>query len=234
MIVDTNKNVLEAKGHSILIDQKLAESLKFIKEGEFDERLGAPTLKLVGEVSPVTVRAAGSTIVAHAAIFQEDILAKFLKQEKVDEPIQYILAGLAQSRLWLPTFYYVRMSGESNQDISQLVAALKISQKGKKKVLIDRLERRRSAFAHAVTQAATKVAREVSKGEVKSPTLIADVTPFAQGLTAVRTTTASLQELLAAIQNCRAIAEAADDGNAMGAIFKAACRIDELFFGDQK
>ena len=78
MILDTHRNVLEDGGHSILIDQKLAESLKFIKEGEFDEKLGAPTLKLVGEVAPVTVKGSTTTIVAHAAIFQESILDNFL------------------------------------------------------------------------------------------------------------------------------------------------------------
>jgi hypothetical protein len=41
LILDTNKNVLEGKGRPILIDQKLAESLKFIKEGEFDQKLSA-------------------------------------------------------------------------------------------------------------------------------------------------------------------------------------------------
>ena len=65
LILDTNKNVLEGKGRPILIDQKLAESLKFIKEGEFDEKLGAPALKLVGEVSPISVKGAGSSIVSH-------------------------------------------------------------------------------------------------------------------------------------------------------------------------
>ena len=95
MILDTHRNVLEDGGHSILIDQKLAENLKFIKEGEFDEKLGAPTLKLVGEVTPVTVKGPTTTIVAHAAIFQENILDKFLKQEKASNPIEYIYAGLA-------------------------------------------------------------------------------------------------------------------------------------------
>jgi hypothetical protein len=133
--------VLEGKGRPILIDQKLAESLKFIKEGEFDEKLGAPALKLVGEVSPISVKGAGSSIVSHSATFQEDILEKFLKQAKVDQPIQYIYAGLAQSRLWLPLFYFARMSGQSNAEIGNLVEALKISQKGKKKMLMERLDR---------------------------------------------------------------------------------------------
>jgi Schlafen, AlbA_2 len=235
LILDTDKNVLDAKGHSILIDQKLAESLRFIKEGEFDEKHGAPTLKLIGEVTPVTVKGAtATTIVAHAAIFQEDILDKFLNQNNVDQPIQYIYAGLAQSRLWHPIFYYARMSGKTNSEIADLVKNLKVSQKGKKRFLIERLERRRSAFASAVTQLARKISVDISKGSVNTPTTIEEVTPFAQAVTAVKKTTAKLEDLLAAMRRCKEIAEKNDHSSAMGTTFKAACWLDELFFANKQ
>ena len=51
LILDTEKNVLDAHGHSILIDEKLAQSINFVKEGQFSSDAGAPTLRLVGEVS---------------------------------------------------------------------------------------------------------------------------------------------------------------------------------------
>jgi hypothetical protein len=230
MILDTNRNILEDKGHSILIDQKLAESLKFIKEGEFDEKLGTPTLKLIGEVAPVKTKGPATTIVAHAAIFQEDILGKFLNQEKVDRPIQYIYAGLAQSRLWLPIFYYARMCDKTNKEVAELVTALKVSQKGKKKVLIDRLGGEKSAFAKAVTQSSKRWADDISKDIVKVPSSVEEAALFAQGMTGIKKTTAKLDKLLAALKASKDRAEAADDGNLMGHIFKAACRVDELFF----
>jgi hypothetical protein len=234
LILDTEKSVLETKGHSILIDQELAENLKFIKEGEFDEKLGAPTLKLVGEVLPVTVKGAGRAVVSYAAIFQQDILNKFLEQEKVDQPIQYIYAGLAQSRIWLPIFYFVRMSGRTNMEVADLVRHLKVAQKGKMRILVERLEGSRSPFTKTATQSATKIAVELSEGTIRIPSSIDEVMPFAQGLTAVKETSASLEELLNALRQSRDIAEAADDANAMGAIFKAACRLDELFFAEAK
>ena len=169
MILDTNRNVLEDGRHSILIDQKLAESLKFIKEGEFDEKVGAPTLKIVGEVSPVTVKGPTTTIVSHAAIFQEGIVDKFLNQEKVDSPIEYIYAGLAQSRMWLPIFYYARMCEKSNEEVAELVRALKVAQRGKKKVLLDRLGQQKSAFAKAVTKASKQWRDDLAKGAVTMP-----------------------------------------------------------------
>jgi len=232
MILDTHRNVLEDGGHSILIDQKLAESLKFIKEGEFDEKLGAPTLKLVGEVAPVTVKGSTTTIVAHAAIFQESILDNFLKQEKVDNPIEYIYAGLAQSRMWLPIFYYARMCEKSNKEIASLVGALKAAQKGKKKILIDRLEGQKSAFAKAVTKASKRWRDDIAKGAVTLPATAEEAALLAQGVTGVRKTTANLEALLSALRAAKTFAEAADQGDLMGLIFKAACRIDELFFAD--
>jgi Putative DNA-binding domain len=232
MILDTQRNVLEDGGHSILIDQKLADNLKFIKEGEFDEKLGAPTLKLVGEVAPVTVKGPTTTIVAHAAIFQESILDKFLKQEKVDNPIEYIYAGLAQSRMWLPIFYFARLCEKSNKEIASLVDALKVAQKGKKKILVDRLEEQKSAFAKAVTKASKRWRDDIAKGAITLPATAEEAALFAQGVTGVRKTTAKLEALLSALRVSKTFAEAADQGDLMGLIFKAACRIDELFFAD--
>jgi len=53
-ILDTEKSVIE-KGNSkiLVVDEKLAAKLKFIKEGEFVEKKGATTLKLVGDIMPI-------------------------------------------------------------------------------------------------------------------------------------------------------------------------------------
>lgn len=196
LILDTDKNVLEAKGHSILIDQQLAETLKFIKEGQFDERRGAPVLKLVGEVSPVSVKGAVTAKIAHAAIFQENILDTFLEQTRVDNPIQYIYAGLAQSRLWLPIFYFVRLSGNSNEEVVDLVRSLRVSQKGKKILLVERLLGKRSAFTKSVTQASAKVRDEITAGAISVPDALEDVAVFCQGVTAVSNTPVEPKRLL--------------------------------------
>jgi len=53
-ILDTEKSVIE-KGEAqiLVIDEQLAEKLKFIKQGEFVEKTGSPTLQLIGDVVPV-------------------------------------------------------------------------------------------------------------------------------------------------------------------------------------
>lgn len=53
-ILNTEKSLIE-KGNSriLVLDEKLANKLKFIKRGEFREKSSAPTLKLVGDVVPI-------------------------------------------------------------------------------------------------------------------------------------------------------------------------------------
>jgi hypothetical protein len=53
-ILDTESGLISKGGAQILVvDQQLVSKLKFVKEGEFSEKRGAPTLKLVGDVCPV-------------------------------------------------------------------------------------------------------------------------------------------------------------------------------------
>jgi hypothetical protein len=53
-ILDTEKSIIEKDETKILVvDEDLAKKLKFIKEGEFVEKKGATTLKLIGDVVPI-------------------------------------------------------------------------------------------------------------------------------------------------------------------------------------
>ncbi|MCK4538777.1 MAG: ATP-binding protein [Candidatus Krumholzibacteria bacterium] len=53
-ILDTERSIIEKDEAKILvIDNELAKKMSFIKEGQFKEKYGTPTLKLVGDVVPV-------------------------------------------------------------------------------------------------------------------------------------------------------------------------------------
>lgn len=53
-VLDIDKGQIQKEDAQILVvDDDLAKKLRFIKEGEFDEKEGAPALKLVGDVVPV-------------------------------------------------------------------------------------------------------------------------------------------------------------------------------------
>lgn len=52
-ILDTVSGVMEAGQGTLLIDKDLIKEIEFIKEGNFHEKRGAKTLRLVGSVAPV-------------------------------------------------------------------------------------------------------------------------------------------------------------------------------------
>ena len=54
-ILDTLAGKIESGNKTILIDDELVPKLKFIREGQFDEKKGAITLRLIGDISPVSV-----------------------------------------------------------------------------------------------------------------------------------------------------------------------------------
>jgi|GEM_PF-1129163 len=49
-ILNLNTGQVDGKAGSFLIDEKLLPEISFIKEGEFQEKTGSPTLKLIGEI----------------------------------------------------------------------------------------------------------------------------------------------------------------------------------------
>ncbi|PJA14431.1 hypothetical protein COX64_02135, partial [Candidatus Dojkabacteria bacterium CG_4_10_14_0_2_um_filter_Dojkabacteria_WS6_41_15] len=54
-ILDTEKGIIEKNESNVLvIDESLLKQIKFIKEGQFNQKTGTTTLKLVGEVQPVS------------------------------------------------------------------------------------------------------------------------------------------------------------------------------------
>ncbi len=54
-VLNTIGGKIEGGDRTILIDDELVPTLKFIREGEFDEKKGAITLRLIGDVQPVSV-----------------------------------------------------------------------------------------------------------------------------------------------------------------------------------
>lgn len=93
-ILDMEKGMIEKNDAQILVvGDDLVKSVKWIKEGEFDEKEGAPTLKLVGEVTTVDK-------------------VEVIKRERVNQLMEYPLSatelakqvkdkgGIRQNTIW--------------------------------------------------------------------------------------------------------------------------------------
>lgn len=53
IVLKSEDQITRASGAPLVVERQLAEKLKFIREGEFDQKKGAATLKVVGDVVPI-------------------------------------------------------------------------------------------------------------------------------------------------------------------------------------
>ena len=140
-IIDLTKGEISGAGGRIVIDDDLLKKISFIKEGEFVEKAGAPTLRLIGNVQPIET---GKMVVAATknvikAIEQTDIVESFLNDEQVENAIDYIKRICSSTSGNLPVYHYLRLCGKSKEDIINELDDMTVRGNAKK-TLISRLK----------------------------------------------------------------------------------------------
>ncbi len=92
-ILNTQKGLIESAGRSLLIDGELIKKIKFIKEGQFSEKDGAKTLKLVGDVSSIKK-------VEIEKIVKKRLTDEYpLSYEKLEKEMKRLIPGLKANRI---------------------------------------------------------------------------------------------------------------------------------------
>jgi hypothetical protein len=122
MVADLSAGTLGDGKTAIQIDEALVEKLNFIKEGEFSETEGAPTLRLIGEVQP----AGGATLPKpkREVITRADVVDAFLDQAEPDDPRQYIRFAVEVGQgEWLPLHYFASLAGMSRAELVEFINA---------------------------------------------------------------------------------------------------------------
>lgn len=126
-------------GQQILLDEELVESINFIREGEFNEKEGAPALKLVGEIAPAHKVALTADTILYSAITAEDVIEHFLEQDPTKSPESFIRAVAAGTSAFLPIHFYRKNAGWSVAHTINEVQQDRAHRAAKTK-LIERLE----------------------------------------------------------------------------------------------
>ncbi len=121
---------------SFVISEELLDQLTFIREGEFTETEGAPTLKLVGNLQSYD---ADARIEVRMRISEEDIYSAFLNQELVNSPFQYIEASCDQLSQYFPIYYYARQAGLSRNMLCEKVEQITDARKRTKEQILERI-----------------------------------------------------------------------------------------------
>lgn len=146
LIIDAQKGELDTGSKRIVIDRALAEQLDFIREGEFEERVGARALRLIGDVHAVDQEGQVIERVEGRALDAEAVLMAYLDHDAVRAPLEYVCISAKVQRQWLPLFYFARLAGG---DIAVAVKALDDTNavyRNSKQFALERLRGERSAF----------------------------------------------------------------------------------------
>ncbi|WP_294345885.1 ATP-binding protein [Prosthecochloris sp.] len=141
-IFDLHTGSVTGSGGSFLIDESLLSQLSFIKEGEFSEVKGKPTLKLIGHVEPIAgsiVATSKKQFVKTKGIRTADIVLSALNQENVPEPLEYIKQICFESTAFLPVYYFIKKSG-ATQDKTVKALERVLSRSTTRGKLIERLK----------------------------------------------------------------------------------------------
>ena len=235
--IDVDSGEVAGTSGKFLIDKALLSSIQFVREGELDEKKGAPALRLIGDVEPVSEVERERTKVIRENVTPDAVVRNFLRNEKVAEPMQYIHFQAHAQRKWFPVWFYIDQTrstaAEAAEDLRKQVATYPSS----RDALVDRLLGKDSAFRQS-TGKAEALRVKLARGEIKAPADIDGDVVFAGAVQALPTTVKpkDLENIRKILLDCLDRAQDSDprSSNRRGAIYRAACRLDELLYSKKK
>lgn len=143
-LIDLKEGRLVDPSRPIPLSSDMISRLNLIKQGEFLEKEGAPTLRLIGDATATT----GSTAPEIVRGFVSDaaLMRNFAKRLPVAEPGQYFLAAINSPSEWLPMLRWMREAGISRERAIALIESEGLTPTKRARALA-RLNGERSAYA---------------------------------------------------------------------------------------
>lgn len=228
MVTDLSDGKLSDDKRSIIIGEDLLDKIKFIREGEFDEKEGEPTLRLVGDVQKVS---ADSTINEKGFVTPADLVRDFLEQKAPYAPKEYVRCAVEGGNgAWLPMHFFASKAGMSRKQLSDFISATEASAK-RKEVYCDRASGKKSAYSLA-SGSSVELMREIEARiipKIETKTQATAVARAVGGLSKKPET--ELTEILRLMKSALEIV--GEDSGARSQIRRAISRVDELFFANE-
>ncbi len=224
MVADLNEGLLVDSTRTIEMDDAIIKELNLIKEGEFNEKIGAPTLRLIGNVKSKTPSPAKKGLVTRA-----DMQRDFLSGTLSADPLDYVRCAVeVPGNDWLPIRYFAHAAGMSLTDLLTFIDANPAAIPTQKALYKNRLSSTEKAYVAAKGPAGVMLQR-LQAGQALEPKNSAEARQIAfavQGLPCpLKLEPTSLRTLLT---RCAELAGKSSDQVAKSAIRKAVARLDEL------
>lgn len=241
-VLDFNASTLQGPtGERVLVSQEIIDKISFIREGEFAEVVGAPTLRLIGDVVPTNTINLGSERIVMHAITTEDIILDFLELTHGTEPLEYIRQASSGSTSFVPVHFYRVAAGMTTAQLIDYVSDINTRSQAKAKMLarLRSAETMKIAVPSQSQQHPSPVLRRgyyegFTKGEI--PTLpFTDSNEAKSCMDSIRSLDDALivdqhEQLIGLLKHClENHYEAA--GPVADSVRRAACRIDSALYG---
>jgi hypothetical protein len=235
--IDLDSGEVAGTSGKFVIDKALLPSIQFVREGEFSETKGAPALRLIGDVEPVSEAERERTRIIRENVTPDAVIRNFLRSEKVAEPMQYIHFQAHAQRKWFPVWFYVDQTKSSAAEVAEDLRKQVATYPSSRDALVDRLAGKDAAFRQS-TGKAEALRAKLARGEITAPADIEQDVVFAGAVQALPTTVKpkDLESIRTILLGCLDRAQGADSrsSNRRGAIYRAACRLDELLYSKKK
>jgi len=224
MVADLEEGSLIDGRRTVQIDEALLEKLTFIKEGQFSEIEGAPTLRLIGDVSAVD----GQKVAQQFGVLTRDgILATFLDQTVPDNPKEYIRFALQVGQgERLPLHYFARLANLTGEPLKAFIKDGP-GTIARKKRYIGWLEP--DAAYHVAVGTPKALLAKIVAGEVPTVTSPTEAGHVGQAIQSLPNKAGlELASLVDLLKTCMEISR---DTPPASHVRRAVCRVDELWFG---
>jgi len=134
-VLDTLSGELSAQGNLFLIPEALIPKLNLVKSGFFTEDQGGPTLKLLGNASPITAEMVQPELRVPSSIGEADIIRAFLDGLAVISPIEYLRRICYEKSFYLPVYFFTNQLEMTLQDVVADLKAVKARGKNKDRLV---------------------------------------------------------------------------------------------------
>lgn len=231
--IDLDSGEVAGTSGKFVIDKALLPNIQFVREGDFSQAAGAPALRLIGDVEPVSEAERERTRVIRENVTPDAVVRNFLRNEKVAEPMQYIHFQAHAQRKWFPVWFYVDQTKLTANGVVEDLRGQVATYPSSRDALVNRLAGKDAAFRQSTGKAEALRAKLV-RGEITAPTDIDQDVVFAAAVQALPATVKpkDLETIRKTLLHCLDRAQGADarSSNRRGSIYRAACRLDELMY----
>jgi Putative DNA-binding domain len=222
--IDLDTGEVSGRTGSFVIDRELLPSIQFVREGDFSQTKGAPTLRLVGDVQPISAADRERVHVVRDNIPPHSIVENFLIGNQVSDPLAYLHAQAYYQRKWMPIWYYVHELQMSVDDLVEDLRRLTACMPASRDAIVHRLRGTQSAYKLYTGKPKAMLASFVA-GEIGVPKNDVDLSAFAHALHGLPDDFEKIADVRPIVLECL---KRDTEEKHRTQIYRAACRVDEI------